>query len=190
MCIRDRLGTGHWLATGMVVAAIVLFSAAPAPPVALSSLAAAEAMDIVGALVRIDLQRWKSRGARERLDVMFPVPSAPVPPPPVDLSAAIVIDRHRIARGDRFAVTGASGSGKTRLIETLAGLRNDAPQSIEIARVPVADLPLSDRRSLFALAAQDASMIAGTVADNLALARPGITRAAMAEALFLSLIHI
>ncbi|MGQ3290560.1 amino acid ABC transporter ATP-binding/permease protein [Sphingopyxis sp.] len=178
------LGTGHWLATGMVVAAIVLFSAAPAPLVALSSLAAAASMEIVGALVRLDLQRWKSRGARERLDVMFPVPSAPVPPPPVDLSAAIVIDRHRIARGDRFAVTGASGSGKTRLIETLAGLRNDAPQSIEIARVPVADLPLSDRRSLFALAAQDASMIAGTVADNLALARPGITRAAMAEALF------
>ncbi len=179
------IAAGHWLATGMVVAAIVLFSPAHAPLVALSALAAAATMEIVGGLARLDLQRWKSRGARERLGAMFPAPGPQMVAAPADPSAEIVIAGHRIARGDRVAVTGPSGSGKTRLLETLAGLRDDAPETAEIGDVAVAQLPLAARRALFALAGQDASMIAGTVADNLALARPGVNRAAMDNALFL-----
>lgn len=180
------IATGHWLATGLAVAAILLFADAAAPLVALSSLAAAASMEIVGALVRLDLQRWKSRGARDRLDAMFGAPCSAVPAAAMDPSAAIMIDGMRLARGDRIGVTGPSGSGKTRLIETLAGLRDDAPQAIQFGGVAAAELPLAARRPFFALAAQDASMIAGTLADNLALARPGITRAAMADALFVA----
>ena len=180
------LGLAHWTLTGASVAAVVSLASASGPLVALAALAAAGAMEIVGALVRLDLQRWKSQGARERLDTMFPEPL--VRPAVIAPAAAIVeieLDgqHHRIEPGDRVALVGMSGSGKTRILETLAGLRDDAPQLTRIGGIPAADIPLAARRALFALAAQDAAMIAGTVADNLALAGPGIDRAAMEAAL-------
>lgn len=180
------IGFAHWTLTGAAVAAVLCLASASAPLVALAALAAAGAMEIVGALVRLDLQHWKSQGARERLDTMFPEPAAR----PVTIArAAAIVDiellgpRHRIEPGDRVALTGVSGSGKTRILETLAGLRDDAPQPARIGGTPAAAIPVVARRALFALAAQDAAMIAGTVADNLALARPGIDRAAMEAAL-------
>lgn len=179
------IGIGHWMLTGGAVAAIIILSSARAPLVALGALAAAAAMEVVGALVRLDLQRWKSRGARARLDAMFPErPRAAVRATP---AARIEIELgdacHPIGPGDRVALTGASGSGKTRLLETLVGLRDDAPEPVRIGGIAAAGLPLSARRALFALAPQDAAMIAGSVADNLALARPGIGRDAMQAAL-------
>ena len=56
----------HWGLTGLAVAAIIALSPARAPVVALAALAATAAMEIVGALARLDVQRWKSRGARAR----------------------------------------------------------------------------------------------------------------------------
>jgi ATP-binding cassette subfamily C protein CydC len=47
-------------------------------------------------------------------------------------------------------------------------------------------LGLAGLRAHLALMPQAAPLIAGTVADNLALARPGIDRAAMAQALHLA----
>ena len=85
--------------------------------------------------------------------------------------------------GDRVLLAGRSGSGKTRLLETLTGLRDDAPEDVRIGGLHAAGLPLAARRALFALAAQDAAMIAGSVADNLSLARPGVTRDEMQAAL-------
>ena len=169
----------HWGLTGAAVAAIVALSPASAPVVALAALAATAAMEIVGGLARLDIQRWKSRGARARLDAMFPDAAAPVsdgaPAQPI-VELAVAGALHRIVPGDRVLLAGRSGSGKTRLLETLTGLRDDAPEDVRIGGLHAAGLPLAARRSLFALAAQDAAMIAGSVADNLSLARPGITR--------------
>lgn len=62
----------------------------------------------------------------------------------------------------RLRIEGASGSGKTRLIEVLMGLR------------PVSDIPglklEGVSRDLFALCPQDAAVITGTIRDNLLMA--------------------
>lgn len=176
----------HWGLTGVAVAAIIALSPASAPIVALAALAATAAMEIVGSLARLDMQRLKSRGARARLDAMFPDDAAlggdgERAQPVVELEIGDAA--HRIAPGDRVVLIGRSGSGKTRLLETLAGLRDDAPEDVRIDGRPPTALPLASRRRLFALAAQDAAMIAGSVADNLALARSGITRDEMHDAL-------
>ncbi|WP_447952789.1 amino acid ABC transporter ATP-binding/permease protein [Sphingopyxis chilensis] len=180
------IGIAHWLLTGAAVTGVIAVSPASPPRVALAALATAAAMEIIGALVRLDVQRWKSRGARSRLDAMFPEPSASREHP-VQRDHAIEITirgaRHPLEPGARVALTGASGSGKTRLLEMFTGLRDDAPEPVAIGGVMASQLPLAVRRNLFALAAQDAPMIAGSVADNLALARPGIDRTAMADAL-------
>ncbi len=183
------IGVVHWALTGGAVAGVIAASTASPPLVALAALAAAAAMEIAGAIIRLDLQRWKSRGARARLNAMFPEPGTPREyPVPSDRKIEITLHgaRHLIEPGSRVALTGASGSGKTRILETLAGLRDDAPEPVAIGDVPAARLPLATRRILFSLAAQDAAMIAGSVADNLSLARPGLGRAAMAEALSLA----
>jgi ATP-binding cassette subfamily C protein CydC len=64
----------------------------------------------------------------------------------------------RLDRHTRLLISGASGAGKTRLVETLMGLR------------PVgADMGQFDR-GLFALSPQDATPLNGTILDNLKMA--------------------
>jgi len=88
--------------------------------------------------------------------------------------------------GGRVLVAGPSGSGKSRLLGTLIGLRGDAPETLLVDGVDVRALGLNRLRRQFALAPQDAGLIAGTVADNLRLARPRVTEAAMWQALDLA----
>ncbi|WP_240344831.1 ATP-binding cassette domain-containing protein [Novosphingobium sp. THN1] len=85
--------------------------------------------------------------------------------------------------GGRLLIAGPSGSGKSRLLGTLIGLRSDAPEGLAVDGQDVRALGLAGLRPLFAYAPQDAGMIAGTVADNLRLARPGITEPEMWAAL-------
>jgi ATP-binding cassette subfamily C protein CydC len=72
------------------------------------------------------------------------------------------------------------------MLETLAGLRRDAPQPLMIDGMDPRELGLASLRANFALMPQDAPLVAGSVGDNLALARPGITREAMEQALWVA----
>jgi ATP-binding cassette subfamily C protein CydC len=85
--------------------------------------------------------------------------------------------------GGRLLIGGPSGSGKSRLLGTLIGLRSDAPEDLAVDGQGVRTLGLAGLRPLFAYAAQDAGLIAGTVADNLRLARQGISEPEMWAAL-------
>ena len=85
--------------------------------------------------------------------------------------------------GERVLITGASGAGKSRILGTILGLRSDAPQRVVVGEAEVRELGLETLRRVFGNAPQDASLIAGTVADNLRLARQGVTEAQMWEAL-------
>jgi ATP-binding cassette subfamily C protein CydC len=87
-----------------------------------------------------------------------------------------------LKRGDRLVVTGPSGCGKTSLLEAIAGQR-DAACHVMIDGNLIGAIPADRRRALFALSPQNAQMIAGTIADNLGLARPGLTADDMWRAL-------
>jgi ABC-type Fe3+/spermidine/putrescine transport system ATPase subunit len=80
--------------------------------------------------------------------------------------------------GERLGVTGRSGSGKTRLLETLVGLRSPGRDAFELAGQPFEAMPLFQVRALFSLAPQHARMLSGTVRDNLALADPAASEGA------------
>ncbi|OZM81290.1 multidrug ABC transporter permease [Pseudonocardia sp. MH-G8] len=86
-----------------------------------------------------------------------------------------------IAPGERVAVVGASGAGKTTLGGILAGVHTPTAGTVEIGGVPLAEI--AQLRRHVALVTQEVHVFAGTVADNLRLARPDATDAELAAAL-------
>lgn len=76
-----------------------------------------------------------------------------------------------IEPGQKVALMGGSGLGKTSLLETLAGLR-PATGSVFVADRELQDWPLSDLRQQLALIGQHAYIQSGSIAGNLRLAAP------------------
>ncbi|MFE7468368.1 ABC transporter ATP-binding protein [Streptomyces sp. NPDC057499] len=85
--------------------------------------------------------------------------------------------------GERLAVVGPSGAGKTTLGRLLAGL--DAPRtgSVTVGRVPVAGLDAERLRRHVVLVTQEHHVFLGTVRDNLRIAAPDATDAELRAAL-------
>ncbi|WP_405882581.1 ABC transporter ATP-binding protein/permease [Streptomyces sp. NBC_01384] len=75
--------------------------------------------------------------------------------------------------GERLAVVGPSGAGKTTLSRLLAGV--DAPRSgtVTVGRVPIADLDPEQLRRQVVLVTQEHHVFLGSVRDNLLIAEPG-----------------
>ena len=88
----------------------------------------------------------------------------------------------RVDPGERVAIVGPSGAGKTTVVSLL--LRFVDPQSghIRIGGHDVHDLPLEQLRASIAVVAQDTYLFGGSVRDNLALARPGASDAEIVAA--------
>ena len=86
-----------------------------------------------------------------------------------------------LAPGERVAVVGTTGAGKTTLGALVAGVREPREGEIRIGGVPLADL--ADLRRHVVLVTQEVHVFAGTVADNLRLARPDADEAELRAAL-------
>lgn len=175
---------GLLVAYGTVAAAIVLLLAqGPAALVALALLAATAAVEAMAAFARTAFREASVAQSLDRLAVLDNLPGEPVraerrnvPARPLRLGA------ESLSPGARIAITGTSGSGKTRLLEALAG-RHRPVHALTLDGQPVATCDADTLRGQFALSPQDAMLIAGTVADNLRIARPGVTEADMQAAL-------
>jgi ATP-binding cassette subfamily C protein CydC len=175
---------GFLLAYGAATAAVVLLLAeGPAAPAALALLASAAAVESMAAFARTAFRQASVEEGLARLERLTALEGEPVKavrgraaPLPLGLGDT------RLAPGDRIAITGASGTGKTRLIEALAGLR-PAAHRLTVDGRPADACPAALLRAQFALSPQDAALIAGTIADNLRLARPGVSEADMRAAL-------
>ncbi|MPQ98876.1 ATP-binding cassette domain-containing protein [Modestobacter sp. I12A-02628] len=83
-----------------------------------------------------------------------------------------------LAPGERVALVGASGAGKTTLAGVLAGSLTPTAGTVLVDGRGVDDL-----RALVGLVSQEVHVFAGTLAEDLRLARPGATDAEVAAAL-------
>ena len=167
----------------IAIAAMALAARGPAPTFAFGLLAVLAAFEGWAGLAVSDMRAHEVDQAAQRLAALDSGTAKVETRPAMPVSPGIDLCGVRFSPGSRVLIAGASGAGKTRLIETLLGLRTDGPQTLQVAGQAPAVWGLTDLRKVFALCAQDAPMIAGSVADNLGLARPGVTAEAMWEAL-------
>jgi ABC-type multidrug transport system fused ATPase/permease subunit len=78
-----------------------------------------------------------------------------------------------VRAGERLAMVGPSGAGKSTLGRLLAGVHAPRAGSVRVGEVPLVELPLDELRGHVALVTQEHHVFAGTVRDNVSLARPG-----------------
>jgi ATP-binding cassette subfamily B protein len=71
--------------------------------------------------------------------------------------------------GERVGIVGATGAGKSTLINLLLRFYDVSRGSIRVDGVDVRDMRLDDLRGLFSLVLQDVHLFTGTIADNIRL---------------------
>ncbi|MEU4426582.1 ABC transporter ATP-binding protein, partial [Actinoplanes sp. NPDC024001] len=79
----------------------------------------------------------------------------------------------RLEPGARVALVGASGAGKTTLAAIAAGIVAPTDGTVRLDGVPLEELGEERTRQRIALISQEVHVFAGTLADDLRLARPG-----------------
>lgn len=86
-----------------------------------------------------------------------------------DVLADITFD---VAPGERVALVGESGGGKTTLVSLLLGLYPPRSGEIRIAGYPTGELGLEQLRAMTGVVFQDPSLFSGTIEENIAYGRP------------------
>jgi ATP-binding cassette subfamily B protein len=77
--------------------------------------------------------------------------------------------------GERVGVVGATGAGKTTLINLLLRFYDVQRGGITVDGIDIRRLDLADLRGMFSLVLQDVHLFSGTIADNVRLGNGGIT---------------
>lgn len=87
-----------------------------------------------------------------------------------------------IRKGEKIAIVGATGSGKTTIINILSGLYPYAQGSVTIDGTELKNIPGSSLRKLIGVVMQDVILFSGTLRENLAFSNPGIPDEKIIEA--------
>lgn len=188
------IGAGGWLAkngqvtVGTVVGVVLLLSSLFEPVQQLSQLyntvqSATASLDKMFEILDTEPEVDEAPDAvdlpeRGRLDVdavtfVYPGTTAPVLSD-VNLS---------IAPGERIALVGPTGAGKSTLAKLMARLYDPRQGTVRLGGVDLRDATLESLRNRIVVVPQEGFLFDGTVADNLRLARPGATDAELREAL-------
>ncbi|MFJ6554819.1 thiol reductant ABC exporter subunit CydD [Streptomyces luteogriseus] len=85
--------------------------------------------------------------------------------------------------GETVALVGPSGAGKSTLLSVLLGFVRPAEGRVRVGEVDLADADLQQWRSRIAWVPQRPHLYAGTIAENVRLARPGADDGAVRRAL-------
>jgi ATP-binding cassette subfamily B protein len=78
--------------------------------------------------------------------------------------------------GETVAIVGATGSGKSTLVNLLPRLHNPPRGAVFIDGRDVRDIPLSDLRGIIGFVPQEPFLFSDTLADNVAFGVPGMKR--------------
>jgi ATP-binding cassette subfamily B protein len=81
-----------------------------------------------------------------------------------------------IPAGQTIALVGATGSGKSTLVKLLARLYDPIGGRIILDGVDLRDLPTDELHSAVVMMPQEAFLFTATIADNIALGHPGVSR--------------
>jgi subfamily B ATP-binding cassette protein MsbA len=84
--------------------------------------------------------------------------------------------------GGSTALIGASGAGKSTIVNLLFGLLEPQSGSITVGGIPLAAIARDVWCERIAIAGQDVELVEGTIAENIAYGRPGASRAEIEEA--------
>ena len=84
--------------------------------------------------------------------------------------------------GEHLAIVGATGAGKTTIINLILRFYEIQKGSICIDGIDIRELELSELRTLFGLVLQDHSLFTGTVYENISLGNPEISMAKVKKA--------
>ena len=87
-----------------------------------------------------------------------------------------------IKPGDLVGVQGENGAGKTTLIDLLMRFRDRNAGDLTVSGLPIETINTADLRARQTLVSQDTYIFSETLADNIAIARPGASREEIAEA--------
>src|SRR5258707_15494772 len=81
-----------------------------------------------------------------------------------------------IPSGTHLGISGATGAGKTTLVNLLARFYDPSAGQILLDGVDLRDYKLADLRNQFAMVLQEAVLFASSIAENIAYARPSASR--------------
>ncbi len=83
----------------------------------------------------------------------------------------------RVAPGEKVALVGHTGAGKTSIIKLLARLYEPQRGQIRIDGVDLRNMPQAEARRRVAMVLQDVFLFSGTIAENIGLGRDDLTPA-------------
>ena len=92
-------------------------------------------------------------------------------------------------QGQKIAIVGATGAGKTTLINLLMRFYEVGGGRITVDGIPTADLTRKTLRSNFGMVLQDTWLFNGTIAENIAYGKENATRAEIEAAAKMAKIH-
>lgn len=81
------------------------------------------------------------------------------------------------SRGETVAIIGATGSGKTTLVQLIPRLYDATSGSIQMDGQDIRELPLLELRSRIGMILQESFLFTGTIRDNIAFGNPGAAQA-------------
>lgn len=87
-----------------------------------------------------------------------------------------------IKPGQRVAIVGPTGAGKTTMVNLLMRFYETNKGSIKIDGVDIKNMKRSDVRKLFGMVLQDTWLFNGTIRENIAYAKPGASSAEVTAA--------
>jgi len=88
----------------------------------------------------------------------------------------------RVSPGERIAIVGATGAGKTTLVKLLCRLYEIRAGSVSLDGTPIGEWPLAELRRRVAYLPQDCYLFSGTAFENVSLGHPGADRASVEAA--------
>ncbi|MGW2187502.1 ABC transporter ATP-binding protein [Streptomyces sp. NPDC001667] len=87
-----------------------------------------------------------------------------------------------LAAGRTVAVVGSTGAGKSTLAKLLARFYDPTEGEVRLDGVPLRELAVAELRRGVVMVTQESFLFSGTVAENIAIGRPGATREEMERA--------